>query len=32
VCRYGRRVARPARHEEREYREYSTDEKRSPPG
>ncbi len=32
VCRYGRRVARPARREEGEYREYSTDEQRSPPG
>ena len=32
MCRYGSRVARPARHEDGEYREYSTDEQRSPPG
>ena len=29
---YARRVALPARREEGEYLEYSTDEQRSPPG
>jgi len=32
VCHLGRRGARPARREERAYREYASDEQRSPAG